>query len=135
MAIYSLNHKSIGKTTQDQPYTTRAHVAYITRERALSRLDGARMPVSRKGAMDWFQAAEDGDRKNARVADKVMLALPRELDGEQRAALVRAFAEEVTQGRASWLAAFHDMGKDEKNLTAICSSGTGMPRRESGCSG
>lgn len=29
--------------------------------------------------------------------------------------LIRGFAEEVTQGRAPWLAAIHDKGKDEAN--------------------
>lgn len=44
-----------------------------------------------------------------------MLALPKELNPEQRAALVRGYAEAVTQGRAPWLAAFHDQGKDVDN--------------------
>jgi hypothetical protein len=115
MALYSLNHKSIGKSTQERPYTAAAHIDYITRAKALGRLEGARMPVSKEGAIAFFKSAEDRDRKNARVADKVMLALPRELTTEQRVALVRSFAEEVTDGRASWIAAIHDRGKDVKN--------------------
>lgn len=115
MAIYSLNHKPIGKTTQERPYTTGAHVSYITRRKALGRLDGARMPVGRDGAREYFRQAEDGGRANGRVADKVMLALPKELTPEQRAELVRAFAEDVTGGRAPWLAAHHDKGKDASN--------------------
>lgn len=115
MAIYSLNHKAIGKKTQERPYTASAHVAYITRPKALSRLDGARMPVSKTGAMAFLDAGEDRDRVNGRVADKVMLALPLELTPEQRAQLVRQYAEGVTKGRAPWLAAFHDKGKDARN--------------------
>jgi hypothetical protein len=44
-----------------------------------------------------------------------MLALPRELTSDQRAELVTAFAETVTEGRAAWFAAFHDKGKDQRN--------------------
>lgn len=115
MAIYSLNHKSIGKETQPRPYTAAAHVGYITRPKAMSRLEGERMPVSKSGAMGFMRSAENGDRVNGRVADKVMLALPRELSPEQRAELVRVFANEVTKGKAPWLAAFHDKGKDAHN--------------------
>ncbi|MCK1513042.1 MobA/MobL family protein [Bradyrhizobium sp. 190] len=115
MAIYSLHHSSIGKSTQDEPYTASAHIRYITRARALSRLEGNRMPTDADEAMDYLRKEEDTSRKNARVLDKVMLALPVELDAEQRAALVRSFAEDVTKGRAPWLAAFHDRGKDAKN--------------------
>lgn len=115
MAIFSLNHKAIGKTTQERPYTAAAHVNYITRPKAMSRLEGARMPVSKDGGIGFFRSAEDRDRKNGRVADKVMLALPVELTPDQRAELLRGFADEVTGGKASWLAAFHDKGKDAAN--------------------
>lgn len=62
--------------------------------------------------------AEAGDRKNARVIDKLMLALPRELDEKQRVDLVRAFVTDLAGGKAvPFLAAFHDMPgtKDEAN--------------------
>lgn len=73
------------------------------------------MPSGTTRAMAFLRKGEDTDRKNARVIDKVLVALPRELNGEQRAALIRAFAERVTEGRASWLAAFHEGGKDIEN--------------------
>jgi hypothetical protein len=115
VAIYSLHHSAIGKSTQGERYTAGAHVNYITRARALTRIDGERMPVGEAEAAAFLKAGEDSDRANARVIDKVMLALPRELNPAQRAALVRAFAEDVTKGRASWLAAFHEGGKDAEN--------------------
>lgn len=115
MAIYSLHHSSIGKTTQGHPYTAAAHVDYITRAGALTRVLGERMPTEKAAAIAFLKSAEDGDRKNARVVDKVLLALPRELDSAQRAALVQSFAEEVTGARAGWLAAFHEGGKDSRN--------------------
>lgn len=115
MAIYSLHHQPIGKSTQARPHTSAAHVRYITRPSAASRIETGRMPSKPGKAAAFMVDAENGDRKNARVSDKVLLALPRELDAEQRAELVRGYAEEVTQGRAPWLAAFHDQGKDAHN--------------------
>lgn len=115
MAIYSLHHSSIGKSTQSRPHTAAAHVDYITRKRAASRLVSGRMPGDKESATAYVRAQEDRLRKNGRVADKLMLALPRELNADQREALVEGFAEAITAGRASWFGAFHDKGKDVKN--------------------
>lgn len=116
MAIFSLHHSPIGKSTQAQPYTAAAHIGYITRKDAMRAMDGARMPgKTPREVASYLRDCEDQDRKNARVLDKVMLALPRELNAMQRAALVRDFAEHVTKGKAQWLAAFHDKGKDRNN--------------------
>lgn len=115
LAIFSLHHSSVGKSTQDEAYTAAAHIKYITRASALSRVSGARMPTAATDAMRFLRAAEDRDRKNARVIDKIMLALPRELNSQQRLELVRTYAEAITGGRASWLAAFHERGKDAAN--------------------
>lgn len=75
----------------------------------------ARMPLDRHQARSWFDGQEQTDRKNGRVCDKRMLALPLELTAEQRAELVKDFAEQVTQGRASYFAAIHDRGEDACN--------------------
>lgn len=115
VAIFSLNHRPIGKSTQARPNTAGAHLMYITRPRAASRVEGRGIPTTPTEARDYFNAAEAADRKNARMADKLMLALPKELDAEQRADLVREYAEDITRGRAPWLAAFHDRGKDAHN--------------------
>ncbi|OJU19073.1 MAG: hypothetical protein BGN84_00885 [Afipia sp. 62-7] len=116
VAIYSLHHTPVGKSTQAQPYTAAAHLGYITRKNAMSGLEKARFPGENPREMAaYLRQCEDVDRKNARVIDKVMLALPRELNGKQRTALVRDFAEHVTKGRTPWLAAFHEKGKDAQN--------------------
>ncbi|RMJ20948.1 hypothetical protein PHISP_08186 [Aspergillus sp. HF37] len=57
------------------------------------------MPVPVAGerggeARAWLDRQEEADRKNARVIDKVTIALPRELNAVQRVELVRAFAAE-----------------------------------------
>jgi hypothetical protein len=115
MAIYSLHHSAIGKATQKRAHSASAHVRYITRRKACGRVLAARMPTASSKAQSWLRSQEDADRKNARVCDKVLLALPRELNVRQRSDLVRAFAEQVTHGKASWFAAFHDLGKDAHN--------------------
>jgi len=119
MAIYHLRHASVGRSTHAAG-TAGAHVSYITRTGACREVIGADMPVPAAGerggeARAWLDRQEEADRKNARVIDKVTIALPRELNAVQRVELVRAFAAEVTQGRVAWLAAVHDQGKDADN--------------------
>lgn len=115
VAIYSLHHRPIGKSTQKAPGTAGAHVRYISRKPAATHIEGRGIPTEPQAARRYFLEAEAGDRKNGRVADKVMVAFPKELDGEQRKALLRGFAEDVTKGRAPWYAAIHDQGKDAAN--------------------
>jgi hypothetical protein len=88
---------------------------YITRPRAASEVIAEHMPADTAPAMRWMDAEEQASRKNARLIDKVMVALPRELDAVDRARLVEAFAAEVTKGRVPWVAAIHDLGKDAQN--------------------
>lgn len=114
IAIYSLNIRSVGKTTH-AARTAGAHIRYITRPDAQAVMVGARMPIGRHAARCWLDRQEEADRKNARIIDKIILALPRELDRRQRRELVAAFAEKLTAGRASWLAAIHQAGKDAAN--------------------
>lgn len=115
MAIYSFRLTPIGKTTQKKPFTAAAHVRYITRKDALSLKMAERMPEDSAKAVRWFKAQERNDRKNARVADKMIIALPRELTLEQQAELIHSFAEALTENKAPWLAAIHAKGKDAEN--------------------
>lgn len=115
LAIFSLHHSSIGKTTQAAPGTAAAHVDYITREGALTQLDGEGIPTRKKAAMAFLLKNEQVLRANGRVADKLLLALPRELTSQQRRELVRNFAQAISEGKAPWLAAFHENGKDAQN--------------------
>jgi len=114
MAIFSLNHRTVGRTTH-APRTASFNARYITREEACTKVLGARMPTEREALYAWLDAQEDGDRQNARVIDKVMVALPIELTHAQRAELVRSFAESMTDGRASWADALHDGPSDADN--------------------
>ena len=53
--------------------------------------------------------------ENARIADKLMIALPVELTAEQRHEVLHDFMEELGEGRISWCAAHHDTGDDAHN--------------------
>lgn len=123
MAIFSLALGHIGKTTQKEAYTASAHIDYITEAtergkrsiKTCMELLGARMPLDPVTAMEWMDAQEDDDRKNARLVDKVRIALPVELTHEQNVALVRDYCERVTRGTVPWLAAIHDNPEAETN--------------------
>ena len=114
MAIFSLHVRSMGKATQ-APGTAGAHLRYITRDTACSHVDGEHMPLDPNEARAWMDGQEKADRKNARLFDKIMIALPRELSDTQRAELVRAYCRELTGGQVPWLAAIHQTGKDAQN--------------------
>lgn len=115
MAIYSLRLMPIGKTTQNLPFTAAAHIRYITRKGAVSAHMAERMPEPPVAAARWLRAEERQGRRNARVADKLVIALPKELNRKQQVELVHGFAEALTKGRASWFAAIHAEGKDRAN--------------------
>jgi len=114
MAIYSLNLKSIGRTTHAAG-TAGAHVLYIARPDAKAELASEHMPTDPNAARAFLNRSELGDRKNARVADKLRIALPRELSPEERMQLVRDFARDLTGGRVPWFAGIHAEGKDAHN--------------------
>lgn len=114
MAIYSLNVRSIGKTTHASG-TAGAHARYIARPGAEAEIVAVNMPADPNEARAWLDAQEAADRKNARVADKVRIAIPRELNEEQRLQLVQDFCQDVTGGRVPYYAAIHQDGADAHN--------------------
>lgn len=114
MAIYSLNLKSIGRTTHAAG-TAGAHLLYIARDGAVPEVVSEYMPSDPNEARSWMDRAEMADRKNARVVDKVRIALPRELNAQERMQLVQDFARDLTGDRVAWFAAIHAQGKDAHN--------------------
>lgn len=130
MAIFSLTHNHIGRSTH-QANTASAHIDYITESTELGKRSlfdkgvfvgptctevlAARMPQNGLEAMAWLDDQEKRDRKNARMIDKVRIALPAELTHEQNARLVNDYCERVSLGRIPWLAAIHDNPLKETN--------------------
>ncbi|MBP8277276.1 MAG: MobA/MobL family protein, partial [Propionivibrio sp.] len=120
MAIYHLSHRTVGRTTHAAG-TAGAHVGYITRATACRAVIAQHIPEAAPGskggaARAWLDAQELADRKNARVIDKLEIALPIELDQAQRIEAVRVFVRDLAGGRSvPFLAAIHDKAgtKDE----------------------
>lgn len=114
MAIYSLSVSSIGRSTHAAG-TAGAHIRYIARSGAAPSITAQNMPCDPNEARAWLNAAEQDDRKNARVADRIRIALPRELDEQQRMDLLLSFCRDVTGDRVPFYAAIHQDGKDVHN--------------------
>lgn len=114
VAIYSCNLASVGKSTHAAG-TAGAHLSYIGRDSAEPVILCEHMPSDPNKARQWMDAQESADRKNARLGDKIRLALPRELSPDQRAELVRDFMGQLGQGRVPWYAGIHQTGEDRHN--------------------
>jgi len=114
VAIYSLEHSSIGRSTH-RAGTAGAHARYITRKHAASAVLGEHMPTGASAVSTWLDQQEAADRKNARVIDKLRVCFPIELTSAQRLALVRRYLQRIGKGRLPWIAAVHDLGKDAQN--------------------
>jgi hypothetical protein len=65
----------------------------------------------------WWDRHALSMRANARVCDKFIVALPKEVDASDRASVVRDFVARLTGDADSlpWLAAIHDRGDDAAN--------------------
>ncbi len=73
------------------------------------------MPNNPNAARAWMNEHETADRKNARVCDKIRIALPRELDEAQRLKLVQEFCHDITGDQVPYFVAIHQTGKDAHN--------------------
>ena len=74
------------------------------------------MPIEPGKARNWIDRAERASRKNARMLDKIRIALPCELDKAQRAQLVRDFMADISgDNHVPWFAGIHQTGKDDHN--------------------
>lgn len=124
MAISSINHKTIGKKTHP-PRTASAHLRYVLRASACNEVLAANIPMptigSRGGeAKKWLEQYEDTSRSNARIIDKLMIALPIELSQQQRVDLLYAYVDEITGGEEiAWLAALHDQDSHNPHVHMI----------------
>lgn len=112
MAIGRLSMK-VGKAGKAGP-----HAAYIAREgQYANRLErGERLEATEAGNMPawaqsnplaFWQAADAYERKNGTTYREMEIALPRELNAEQRAALVREFVRQEIGDRHAYQWAIH----------------------------
>lgn len=114
MAIYSCSLASIGRSTH-APGTAGAHLRYVSREGAQPLVEAHVIPLDPIAARTWMDREEHAARVNARVADKLRIAIPRELSEVQRVELVRDFVRGLTGDRVPWLFAIHQHGDDAHN--------------------
>ncbi|WP_380926156.1 MobA/MobL family protein [Sphingomonas leidyi] len=114
MAIYSCNLASVGRTTHAAG-TAGAHLRYITRDGAQPTVEAHGIPLDPAQAATWMDREERGARSNARLIDKLRVAIPRELSPEERQALVRDFVRDLTGDRVPWMFAIHQSGEDAHN--------------------
>ena len=122
MALFSLRHSVktySGKRTDESRAAERgqtaAHLRYIARPQAArvvlqERLSGGTQPKTAN------LVEEEAQRRKGRVCERFVIALPAEASPEQREALTRAYAEQMSKGIAGYVAAIHDQhGNDTKN--------------------
>ena len=107
MAVFFLRHTPISKATQRQPYTAWAHFRYIMRESACTNLHTEHMPNGYWEKKPWIYELEDKARKNARLVDKLVLNLPRELDSVTNLAMVIKYLKAIGKGRIPAIIAIH----------------------------
>lgn len=109
MAILSLNHSFMGRSTQAAGSASPV-VRYIARPHACTVIGGERMPTDSVSLKKW--------RENAWVINKVIVAIPLGLSRARNKELAPAFAERLTEGRAVWVATIRDRPKDTDNPRA-----------------
>lgn len=114
MALFSFRHSvktfSEKRTQEDRKAKvgqTAGHLRYITRPKAASVIVRERVCSERN--IEVAKAADtEAQKKKGRVCERFCVALPVEASREQKEALVRAFGEALTEGKAGYIAAIHD---------------------------
>ena len=114
MALFSFKHsvktfskKAVKQSRVAKHGQTLSHIRYITRDSAARNVLIERLPAEdfHATAKCVEQAAE---KSGGRVCERFTVALPLEASEEQRTALIGAFAEHITKGKAGYIAAIHD---------------------------
>jgi hypothetical protein len=117
MAIFHLSHRPIGRSTHRAGYAA-AHARYILRPGAVA-LAVARLPNAERtpaASVQWFRDREQTARANARVADRIVVALPLEFNLHEQRLLVTNFVGSLDpQKRCPMLFAIHANGEDAQN--------------------
>jgi hypothetical protein len=107
MAIAMFKHTPVGKSTQAQPYTAAAHARYMMRKGAAMKVFSENMPVNWHAVQRYLKQHEDGLRKNGRVADKFIIAVPREVSPEDAESVLRRYGKRIGEGKAPFIVALH----------------------------
>lgn len=116
-AIFSVDHRPLSVAKNGEG-CGRAHARYILRESAAVEILGTVQTAAEWGApMENLSVAK---RKDGRLCDKVMVAIPAAIPADERAAFVTDVAAEIVGGhenlaKMAWTAAIHSRGDDAEN--------------------
>lgn len=118
--MYHLNRRSIslakGKTRRG---AAAAMSRYILRADACSAWTGelpAWVDPSPRAVFRWLSEVGERSRKNGRLGDRIIVAIPRELRRrEDRVDLLARFGHRLSEGKVPWFAGLHDQKKDQEN--------------------
>jgi len=122
MALFSFRHsvKTFSERRTEESRAaeqgqTAAHLRYITRPKAARVVVQERLSGGTQARAATL-AEDEAQRRKGRVCERFVIALPSEASREQREALTRAYAEQLSKGIAGYVAAIHDLhGNDTKN--------------------
>lgn len=122
MAICVMQLSSISKNSQARANTSSASVAYQMREGRFEKDDLVHKEaslndqnVTGKEYRSWLNEYEQNSRSNARIIDKVVVALPREFSSDQQIEVTRNFVNSIGDGKLSnYVFAIHN-DKDNNN--------------------
>lgn len=118
MAIPFIEHSYIGKATQKEPGTAVAHLRYITRKQATHYV-GSNLSTNYHKVTRELAAREQRTRKNGRVIDKFVIALPREMTMEQAVRSLHTFGHQLTEDRAWYLFSIQDWNQNNPHCHFI----------------
>lgn len=94
-----IKHTHIGKSSQAEPYTARAHSRYIQRRSETHVVRVHLMPDSYKARQRWWYDHENGLRKNGRVVDKLTFSIPHEISQAHAEKILFGFGLRLGQER------------------------------------
>lgn len=77
------------------------------RRSAANRVFSENMPLQWHAVQRFLKQHEDGLRKNGRVADTFVIAVPREFSIDEAEKVLRAYGRRIGKGKAPFLVAFH----------------------------
>ena len=112
MAIYHLSVKS-GKNQSSTGTRGASHYAYINRDGKYKREDiefsqSGNLPTWAKDAKHFWKSADQYERANGRVYTELEISLPRELNQEQRQALIEKFVAHTLGENFTYSYAIHN---------------------------
>jgi hypothetical protein len=122
MALFYLNVSNVGR--RHGPGQLSAHTSYTLRESARQHVIAINMPTNKhalkREVAQYEEWAETNTRKDARLAYKVMHALPVELNRSGQIEATRRFMWSLTmKGRGRAFAAFHDLGTHNPHVHIV----------------